>query len=186
MCQLSPSNKYENIFEIQIISPFMYLSRLVCWNTHIYNINDFLLRMFEEFSHSIENPWIRSSSNSFKGEWKLLFFRFYPSFCKYFQLPSCFYLSKALSLENFRKIKLFLATSGPPRQARQARFGPCLDFGFQYTLIRNNRSKKFGVEYWTLLGRNSPWRTLGSFENFGLEIQNWESTSSLISKVVIN
>ena len=111
MCQLSPSNKYENIFEIQIISPFMYLSRLVCWNTHIYNINDFLLRMFEEFSHSIENPWIRSSSNSFKGEWKLLFFRFYPSFCKYFQLPSCFYLSKALSLENFRKIKLFLATS---------------------------------------------------------------------------
>ena len=29
-------------------------------------------------------------------------------------------------------------------------------------------------------------RTLGSFVNFGLEIQNWESTSSLISKVVIN
>ena len=22
--------------------------------------------------------------------------------------------------------------SGPPRQTRQARFGPCLDFGFQY------------------------------------------------------
>ena len=28
---------------------------------------------------------------------------------------------------------------GPPRQAR---FGPCLDSGFQYTLIRSNRSKK--------------------------------------------
>ena len=31
---------------------------------------------------------------------------------------------------------------GPPQQERQARFGPCLDFGFQYPLIRNNRSKK--------------------------------------------
>jgi hypothetical protein len=31
-----------------------------------------------------------------------------------------------------------------------------------------------------------PHRTLGSFVNFGLEIQNWESTTSLISKVVIN
>ena len=29
--------------------------------------------------------------------------------------------------------------------------GPCLDFGFQYALIRNNRSKKFGVEYWAWL-----------------------------------
>ena len=28
------------------------------------------------------------------------------------------------------------------RQARQAWFGPCLDFGFQYALIKNNRSKK--------------------------------------------
>ena len=30
----------------------------------------------------------------------------------------------------------------PPRQARQARFGPCLDFGFQYALKRNKPSKK--------------------------------------------
>ena len=30
--------------------------------------------------------------------------------------------------------------------------------GFQYALIRNNRSKKFGVEYWALPGSNSPWR----------------------------
>ena len=29
-------------------------------------------------------------------------------------------------------------------------------------------------------------RTLGAFVNFGSDIQNWESTSSLISKVVIN
>ena len=47
------------------------------------------------------------------------------------------------------------AFSGPPRQAR---FGPCLDFGFQYALIRNNQSKNFGVEYWTLPGSNLPWR----------------------------
>ena len=44
----------------------------------------------------------------------------------------------------------YLLIAGLPRQARQARFGPCLDFGFQYTLIRNNRSKKFGIEYWAL------------------------------------
>ena len=37
--------------------------------------------------------------------------------------------------------------AGPPWQGRQARFGPSLDFGFQYALIRNNWSKKFGVEY---------------------------------------
>ena len=37
---------------------------------------------------------------------------------------------------------------------RQPRFGPCLD----YTLARNNRSKYFGVEYWTLPGSNTPWR----------------------------
>ena len=48
--------------------------------------------------------------------------------------------------------------SGPPwqaRQGRQARFDPCLDFGFHYTIIRNNWSKNFGVEYWTLPGSNS-------------------------------
>ena len=50
------------------------------------------------------------------------------------------------------------SVSGSPQQARQTRFGPCLDFGFQYALIRNNRSKNFGVEYWTLPGSNSPWR----------------------------
>ena len=41
---------------------------------------------------------------------------------------------------------------GPPSP------GPFLDFGFQYALIRNNRSKKIGVEYWALPGSNSPWR----------------------------
>ena len=48
--------------------------------------------------------------------------------------------------------------TGPPGQERQARFSPCLDFGFQYALIRNNRSRNFGVEYWTFPGSNSPWR----------------------------
>ena len=37
------------------------------------------------------------------------------------------------------------ASPGPPQLARPPRPGPCLDFGFQYTLIRNNCS-------------NSPWR----------------------------
>ena len=48
---------------------------------------------------------------------------------------------------------------GAPQLARPPRSGPCLDFGFQYALIRNNRSKRFGViEYWALPGSNSPWR----------------------------
>ena len=32
---------------------------------------------------------------------------------------------------------------GPPRLARPPRPGPCLKFGFQYALVRNNQSKKF-------------------------------------------
>ena len=36
---------------------------------------------------------------------------------------------------------------GPPRLARPPRPGPSLDFGFQYALIRNNRSQKIGLEY---------------------------------------
>ena len=51
--------------------------------------------------------------------------------------------------------RLYVLGSGLPWQVR---FVPCLDFGFQYALIRNNWSKKFGVEYWTLPGSNSPWR----------------------------
>ena len=34
-------------------------------------------------------------------------------------------------------LKLLVASQGS-----QARFGPCLDFGYQYALIRNNQSKK--------------------------------------------
>ena len=41
----------------------------------------------------------------------------------------------------------------PPRLARSPRPGPCLDFGFQYALSRNNRSKKIGVEYWPCLAQ---------------------------------
>ena len=41
--------------------------------------------------------------------------------------------------------------SVPPRQPR---FDPCLDFGFQPTLMRNNWSKKIVVEYWTLRAIN--------------------------------
>jgi hypothetical protein len=46
---------------------------------------------------------------------------------------------------------------GPPRLLRPPRPGPCLNFGFQYALIRSNQSKKFGVEYWALPGSNLPW-----------------------------
>ena len=53
---------------------------------------------------------------------------------------------------------LYFVSTGAPRLARPPRPGPCLDFGFQYALIRNNQSKKFGVEYWTLPGSNWPWR----------------------------
>ena len=48
--------------------------------------------------------------------------------------------------------------SGAPQLARLPRPGPCLDFGFQYDLIRNHWSKKLGVEYWALPGTNSLWR----------------------------
>ena len=36
------------------------------------------------------------------------------------------------------------------------RFDPCLDFRFQYALIRSNWPKTFEVEYWTLSGSNGP------------------------------
>ena len=45
----------------------------------------------------------------------------------------CVFESKTKSL---RGVPL---KAGPPRQAR---FGPCLDFGFQFDLIRNTQSKK--------------------------------------------
>ena len=35
-----------------------------------------------------------------------------------------------------------------PQLARPPSPGPCLDFGVHYALIRNNWSKKIGVEYW--------------------------------------
>ena len=56
------------------------------------------------------------------------------------------------------KLLLYSHYSGAPRLARPPRPGPCLYFGFQYALMRNNRSKKFGVEYWALSGSNSLWR----------------------------
>ena len=44
-----------------------------------------------------------------------------------------------IEMDKFALFHSFI--TGPPRQAR---FGPCLDFGFQYALIRNNRSKNLG------------------------------------------
>ena len=40
--------------------------------------------------------------------------------------------------------KINHSVTGTPRLARPPRPGPCLDFGFQYTLIRNNWLKKNG------------------------------------------
>ena len=73
---------------------------------------------------------------------------------------------------------------GPPRQARQERFGPCLDFGFQYALIRNNRSKSFGVEYWTLPGSNLPWRPFYSIH--GSELLDWVLNMAWVNLVWLN
>ena len=48
---------------------------------------------------------------------------------------------------NISKVKYgYIIYSGPPRQARPPRLGPCLHFGFQYDLIKNSRSKQFGVQ----------------------------------------
>ena len=53
-----------------------------------------------------------------------------------------------------------------------------------------NNSNFCDQRYWSLLyhfkqKENKKRSTLGSFVSFGLEIQNWESTSTLISKLVI-
>ena len=42
--------------------------------------------------------------------------------------------------------------------AQPPRPGPCLNYGFQYALIRNNQSKKIGVKHWALSASNLPWR----------------------------
>ena len=36
------------------------------------------------------------------------------------------------------------------KKYRAATAGKALDFGFHYPLIRNNPSKRFGIEYWAL------------------------------------
>ena len=59
----------------------------------------------------------------------------------------------------------WVGAPGAPRLARPTRAGPCLDFGFPHALIRNNRSKQFGVEYWALPGSNTPWRPWVVSEN---------------------
>ena len=73
---------------------------------------------------------------------------------------------------------------------------PCLDVGFQYTLIRNNRPKNFGVEYWALPGSNSPWRPCILYYcyaekpfDFGFEVQsccNFPSRKVKVQKSKIN
>ena len=62
---------------------------------------------------------------------------------------------------------MVISYPGPPRQARQPRFDPCLLFLVSMrSNIRNNQSQKFLVEYWTLPGSNLPWRPfLGSLNS---------------------
>ena len=55
-------------------------------------------------------------------------------------------------------MNIILIKTGVPRLTRPPRPGPCLDFGFQYALIRNNQPKKIGVEHRTLTSSNSRWR----------------------------
>ena len=60
----------------------------------------------------------------------------------------CFWKKESIQLA----FKVTKPSTGPPWLAR-----PCLDFEFQYDLIRNNWSNKFGIEYWALPGSNTPW-----------------------------
>ena len=53
-----------------------------------------------------------------------------------------------LTLEG--NLKQGLLYSRATTAGKAPRPGPCLDLGFQYALIRNNRSKEFGVEYFFL------------------------------------
>ena len=84
---------------------------------------------------------------------------FLANFCQFLIVFWMFWINLDFELRwVLHKLLLQLPYTGPPRLARPPRPGPCLDFGFQYALIRNNRLKKFGVEYWALPGSNSPWR----------------------------
>ena len=62
-------------------------------------------------------------------------------------------------------------TAGPPQLARPPRTGPCLDFVFQYALIRNIQSNKIGVEYWALHGSNLPWCSVASLDWNGTQMK---------------
>ena len=61
-------------------------------------------------------------------------------------------LSRRFGRQPFQPILAMYLCTGASRMARPSRPGPCLDFGFQYCLIRNNWSRKIGVEYWALPG----------------------------------
>ena len=57
----------------------------------------------------------------------------------------CLIIAVAILLQHGKIIRMSIALlTGPPRLARPPSPGPCTDFGFQYTVIRNNRSKKLG------------------------------------------
>ena len=54
-----------------------------------------------------------------------------------------------------------------------------MDAKLQIFLPKNLHTER---KYWILRIGLMGWHTLGSFGNFGLEIQTWESTSALMSK----
>ena len=87
---------------------------------------------------------LHTYSNSF---WKCWFAR--ADFISNSKVPPARQKLETLPLDRVHNwVKLFVME--PPRT------GPCLDFGFQYALMRNNRSKK--LEYWALPGSNSLWQ----------------------------
>ena len=87
---------------------------------------------------------LHTYSNSF---WKCWFAR--ADFISNSKVPPARQKLETLPLDRVHNwVKLFVME--PPRP------GSCLDFGFQFAFIRNNRSKK--LEYWVLPGSNSLWQ----------------------------
>ena len=109
---------------------------------------------------------------------------------RYFQLASIFYWTEFGYIDYTIHIRAATAGKAPKAWALPA------VFVFQYTHIRNNGPKNFGIEYWALPGSNSPWRPCILYccyaekpFDFGFEVQsccNFPSRKVKIQKSKIN